>query len=102
MRADSTAYVAVPITTTPPGVDLTLDTFDMAFAPSKNAVVPGSGALGWHPATYDAAEKAVKLLVGPGGAVIPPGKYVVLVRVHDTPEVPVIPGSGTFTIDALV
>jgi hypothetical protein len=99
MRADSTEYVGVPLTLIPAGVDLSIDTFDMAFVTSKTSV-----ASSWHPAVWDAAKKVVKLLVGPGGGgvVIAPGKWVVLLRVHDAPEIPVIPASGSFTIDALV
>lgn len=99
MRADSTEYVGVPLTLTPAGVNLALDTFDMAFVANKDSVVP---APSWHPATWDAAKGVVKMLVGPGGIVIAPGSWVVLVRVHDSPEVPVIPAQGTFKIEALV
>lgn len=99
MRADSTEYVGVPLTTIPAGVDLSLDTFDMAFAATKDSVI---AAPDWHAATWDAAKQVVKLLVGPGAVVIAPGSWVVHVRVHDSPETPVIPASGKFVIEALV
>lgn len=98
MRADSSAYVGVPITTKPAGVDLSLDTFDMAFTAHKNAIISGGS---WHPAIWDAAKGVVKLLVGPAGVVIAPGTYIVAVRIHDSPEVPAIDAPGTFKIEAL-
>lgn len=98
MRADSSAYVGIPITATPAGVDLSLDTFDMAFATHKNQVLaPGD----WHPAIWDAAKGVVKMLVGPAGVVIAPGAWIVVVRIHDSPEVPAIDAPGTFKIEAL-
>lgn len=97
MRADSTEYVGVPITLIPPGVDLSDDTFDMAFVATKTSVATAA----WHPAIWDPIRSIVKMLVGVGGQVIPPGKYTVLVRIHDSPEVPVVVASGSFTIDAL-
>lgn len=99
MRADSTAYVGVPITATPAGTDLTLDTFEMAFAAHKNAVIP---APDWHPAVWDPIKGVVKMLVGPAGGVsIAPGAWIVVVRIADSPEVPAIDAPGTFKIEAL-
>lgn len=100
MRADSTEYVVVPIPTYPTGVDLTIDSFAMAFAATKDSIVTGPA---WHAAVYTAGV-GVKLLVGPGagGTVIAPGAWVVLLKIVDNPEIPVIAAPGKFTITAVV
>lgn len=98
MRADSTEYVHVPLPVIPPGVSLATDTFDMAFKPTKNAVVSGGA---WHPAIYDAVLNTVKLLVGPGGVNIGAGSWHVVLRITDNPEVPVIDCPGKFLIHAV-
>lgn len=98
MRADSTEYVKVPLPTVPAEVDLSDDTFQMAFAATKDSQVLGPD---WHNATWTGS--AVQLLVGPGagGVVIAPGSYVVLVRIVDSPEIPVIAAPGKFAITAV-
>lgn len=101
MRADSTEYVKVPLPTVPAGVDLTLDSFQMAFAATKDSIV---AAPDWHTAIWDPVAQVVELLVGPGagGVVITPGSYVVLLKVTDSPEIPVIAAPGKFAITAVV
>lgn len=84
LRADSTAYVGVPLTRKP-AVDLTDDTFELGFTAHHNGI-PAQ----WYPAIWDGT--LIKVLVGPdGGALeLAPGGWYVVARITDTAETPVM------------
>lgn len=95
IRADSKEFVVVPLTKVPVGIDLSSDTFEMAFVTKRTS--PAT----WHAAIYDATDNTVAILVGPGALVLAPGFWVVLLRVTDSPEIPVIVCPGGIRVLAV-
>lgn len=90
-REDSLDYVHVPLVKMPASFDPLTATYAMAFVEKHTTAVPssGTGPDHWTAAVYDAALGTVKILVGPGALVVPPGNWVVLVKVTSNPEIPV-------------
>lgn len=80
----SLQYVRVPVTAD--GIDVTADPVAMAFT-SGFGSSPQSGD--WHDAAWDNGN--ARILVGPGGDVtLFSGRYLIWVKVTDSPEIPVL------------
>lgn len=81
LRRDSTEYVSIPITAP---VDIDSDVVEVAFVHGQNNV-PAD----WFAATV--TDGVAKVLVGPDGVIeLTPQTWYVVVRVTDSPEVPVV------------
>jgi len=76
LRPDSTEYLNVDIAA---DVDISTDLIEISL----------DGGITWHETEHTAT--GVRVLVGPSGGLHPlPAREIVLIRIHDTPEVPVI------------
>ena len=80
-RGDSTEYVTFLLTTPD---DITGDTVEASF----------DNGITWHPTEHCAG--GVRLMPGPAGGdlILPTGTVAAILRIHDTPETPVIPAGS--------
>lgn len=82
LERGSLEYVRVPVAAD--GLDLTVDTVEMAFTTGAAPTNPDWQTAGWD-------DGSARVLVGPGGTIeLAHGTWQIWVRVVDNPEVPVL------------